>query len=237
MNANALASAIRPIHTRPNAVIFDLDGVLIDSMPYYYEAWSASFLNFGIDITEKEIYQREGEKSKTTAGEIFKKYKHEFPDEDTLDLIIKLKDEHFNKIFEPKLMSGAEELLEELHRNQVKIGLVTGSRDPRKKLQNRKDLLEYFDVIVTGNDIEKGKPCPDPYLKAIEKLGSSNDESIVVENAPLGIKSAVSAGIKCLVLRSCPFISDQIINNLGATCIFNTLEDIRKYLIGELISK
>lgn len=237
MIANALARVNKTMHLRPKAIIFDLDGVLIDSMPYYYEAWKASFLNFGIGITEEEIYQREGEKSRTTAGEIFKKYKHGFPDENTLDLIIKLKDEHFNKIFEPTLMSGAEELLEELHRNMVKIGLVTGSRDPRKKLENRKDLLEYFDVIVTGNDIEKGKPCPDPYLKAIEKLGSSNDESIVVENAPLGIKSAVSAGINCIVLRSCPFISDQIINNLGATRIFNTLDDIREYLIDELILK
>jgi beta-phosphoglucomutase len=228
---------VRPIDKKklkkPKAVIFDLDGVLINSIPFYVEAWKVAFSRFNIKIHEFEIYEREGEKSIKIVRDIYWKFKLQDPSEETANNIIRIKDSIFKKIYRVELFPGSKELIKELNNRGVKLGLVTGSRDPEEKLGNS-DLLELFDVIITGKDVNNSKPHPEPYLKALEKLNIPRDYCYVIENAPNGIKSAISAGLICFAIRSCPIFSIEHLEKSGALYVYDRLDDLGKQLFCDL---
>lgn len=215
----------------PRAIIFDLDGVLIDSMPFYYVAWKSAFSELNIDITEEEIYQREGQKRESIACEIFKKYAKKDPDTHTIKLIVKRKEEEFNSIFEVRPIPGAIKLLNDLKAKKIKLGLVTGSIKPEERLKTHCEFLKLFDTIITGNDTKKGKPYPDPYQKAIKDLNISEENAYAIENSPLGVKSAVSAGITCFAVKTSTFISSEVLLNAGASIVYDDFDKLRKHLI------
>jgi beta-phosphoglucomutase len=93
-------------------------------------------------------------------------------------------------------------ILDFLKSKQVRIGLVTGASRNRIEATLEQKLKSYFDIIVTSDEVKNGKPHPEPYLKAITKLGCNPTNTIVVENAKLGIRSAKSAGCFCLAIET-----------------------------------
>ena len=96
----------------------------------------------------------------------------------------------------------SKDLIDLLRKNNLLLAIVSAS--PREKLDKTvpNNFLEKFDVIISGDDVQKGKPNPEPYLKACTKLNLSPGKYIVVENAPLGIKSAKSAGAYCIAITT-----------------------------------
>jgi len=211
------------------AVLFDLDGVVLDSMQLYVKSWQHSFNKLGINITEKEVYLREGEKSEATVQEIYMKYKGCEPDANTMNLIINEKEKYFIKNRRIACVyDGVKSLLINLKERNIKLGLVTGSKNPSAKLGN--DLLFMFDAVISGEDVIRGKPDPEPYLKAIEKIGIASSNCYVIENAPLGIKSAKKANLTCFAVKNNSPLDNALLTDSGADYIYQDINHLSKHL-------
>lgn len=221
------------VFTGQKAVIFDLDGVIIDSMPFYYKAWKYAFATVGIDVSEEEIYGREGEKREVTARDVYRKYKKKEPSERIVRDIVAEEEKTYHQIFESKIFPGIEEVLRLLKAKNIKLGLVTGSvsKTIEKLKGENAQLFSFFDVIVTGEDTVHGKPSPDPYLVAVEKLNVPARNCYVVENAPLGIQSAVSAGLMCFAVKGSSVLSEDVLKEAGADFVYKDIEEMRKHFI------
>jgi haloacid dehalogenase superfamily, subfamily IA, variant 3 with third motif having DD or ED len=181
------------------AIIFDVDGVLVDSMSFQADAWVETFREVGISITRKDIYELEGSNNKRLIKSIFEKAGKE-PEPWQLEQLPEKKREalDFDKI---KPFEGILDCLKKLKRH-FKLAMVSGSHSDTVSKVVKKFFPNCFDVVITGSDLERGKPDPDPYLKALEKLGLTKNECIVIENAPLGITAAKRAGLYCVAVAS-----------------------------------
>lgn len=180
------------------AIIFDMDGVLVDSMPYHAEAWQQAFAEAGISVKKSEIYELEGSNHMQTVDIIFRRAGRVPTDKDAEELS-RRKIEIFNRIEKVMPFEGMKELIAELA-PVYRLAVVSGSN--RKTVHGlvNKFFPGAFRVIITGDDVKKSKPDPEPYLQAVEKLGVPKEECIVIENAPLGIRSAKSAGLRCIAV-------------------------------------
>ncbi len=182
----------------PKAVIFDMDGVLVDSMPYHADAWIAVFAEIGIHINHQDIYDIEGSNHEGIIRLVFRKAGRTPKPEDFKELARK-KMEIFTKTNKVTVFPGIYECLDFL-KNKCLLGVVSGS-DRAVVIEL---LLRFFpgtfDAVVSGNDVKEGKPSPEPYLKAVGMLKLEKDECIVIENAPLGVESAKRAGLFCIAI-------------------------------------
>jgi beta-phosphoglucomutase len=195
------------------AVLFDFDGVLADTMEDNFFAWKKSFLDFGIDIKREDYFPLEGMK----LIEVAKKISHKYNLQVDPSVIMNLKNKYYLEINKFSFYPGIEDLIEILS-DQILIGLVSAS--PRKKLEKTVPtyFLDRFNVVISGDDTENGKPSSEPYLSAMKKLNVSPEDTVVVENAPLGIKSAKSAGAYCIAIATTlkgEYLkeADKIVNN------------------------
>ncbi len=203
------------------SLIFDMDGVITDTMGYHCRAWKTIFGRYGIHVTKADVYKREGQKGIDSVREIFTEY-HVAHTEALSHQILKEKEELFKSIFKSRFIPGSRLLIRRLKREGFLLGLVTGTSRPEAQRLLPKDLFNLFDATVCGTDVHNGKPHPEPYQKALARLNIKKSQAIVVENAPFGIRSAKSAGLKCLALEtSLPksFLSD-------ADHVFSSFKDM-----------
>jgi beta-phosphoglucomutase len=181
------------------AIIFDADGVLVDSMYFQADAWVKTFKDIGINITLRDIYELEGSNDSRLIKAIFEKIGKK-PEPEYYEQLTEKKREilEFDKI---KPYEGILDCLKQL-KQHFKLAMVSGSnRDTVRKIVD-KFFSGCFDVVISGSDHERGKPDPDPFLTALEKLDLTKNECIVVENAPLGITAARRAGLYCVAVAS-----------------------------------
>lgn len=183
------------------AFLFDFDGVLVNSMPYHIQAWQEEFSKLGIQIDPNDVYLREGSRASAIGRALFEKAGIQISEKQLDDFIAK-KRKRYAEITQAGLMPGARELLLEIKRRGLKIGLVTGSVWENILAVLDQQVVALFDGIVTGRDVVHGKPHPESYLKGAEKLGVPPEACVVVENAPFGITSAKRAGMFCLSVES-----------------------------------
>lgn len=186
---------------KPKAVIFDMDGVIIDSMPYHYLAWYEALRPYGVRVSCFEVYAKEGEKWNKTLKDLLLGAGIK-PSALLLEEVFARRQRIFRKYFRRFMISGAEELISSLRQKGCLLGLVTGS--PRQEVRAilSRRIIAKFQVIVPGDEVKKGKPEPEPYLKAARLLGLRPEECLVVENAPLGIESAKRAGMPCVAVTT-----------------------------------
>lgn len=209
-----------------NTIIFDMDGVVVDGMPYHIKSWKEALSTVGMSVTDLEIYLMEGMTGRETIKKLISKNNKPLSDESTNE-VLKLKRKIFNDIFTVDLMRGAKELLMSLKRLNYHLALVTGTRLEVVKRVLNKGLGDVFEVIVTGEMVSKGKPDPEPYLKAVDELGISKEDCLVIENAPAGIASAKGAGLRCFAVQtSLPAEYLQ-----SADKIFKSIKDLSAFLI------
>lgn len=215
-----------------STIIFDMDGVISDSMPFHAKAWKEAFASIGVDVDDFEVYIREGMKGRETIEDIIKERNLSISQEET-EQIYKRKSEAFNRIFKVKLMPGICELLTGLRKRGHKLGLVTGSRFEVAKAVLQNGLEKMFDVVIAGEMVVNGKPDPEPYLKAVSMLGVEKEDCLVIENALAGITSAKRAGLRCYaVATSLPktYLKE-------ADIVFNNIEEVSDYLLNEAVTK
>jgi beta-phosphoglucomutase len=181
---------------RYKAFLFDMDGVITDTMPLHFEAWRQAFEIHGIKIEPLDVYLREGQTSMQMAEDIARD-KNAILSKDTINGIENEKGKIFLMLVNEKARAydGVKDTLELLRNKGIRTALVTGSRmGSAKGVLSKVSLKDLFDVIITADDVKKGKPGPEPYLKAMEKLGIDKGSCVVVENAPMGILSGKAAG-------------------------------------------
>jgi beta-phosphoglucomutase len=183
------------------ALLFDMDGVITDSMPYHYEAWRRIFEGYGISVSREEILKREGERGQVTLETILGRQGRR-PSEDEILKTLEAKEEIFRSLAKPTLFRGAETLVRRVREQGKRIALVTGTSGSEARTNLPADLLACFDVLVSGDMVTLGKPHPEPYQMALSLLGALPDESLVIENAPYGIESAKSAGLRCIAVTT-----------------------------------
>lgn len=209
-----------------NTVIFDMDGVIIDGMPYHIKSWKEALSTIGMSASDLDIYLMEGMTGRETMERFIKKSNISISDE-TADKVIKLKRMIFNEIFTVTLMKGIENFLLELRDRQYKLALVTGTRLEVVKKVLQMGLENMFNVIVTGEMVNRGKPDPEPYLKAVDELNVRKENCIVIENAPAGISSAKGAGLTCFAVQTS--LSDEYLQD--ADKIFQDIDEVSEFLL------
>jgi HAD superfamily hydrolase (TIGR01509 family) len=210
-----------------DAVIFDLDGVLIDSMPFHAQAWERTFQGAGLMITPEEVYAREGENG-AAAVAFFLRQRNLDPTPELVARLLNQKNEIFTQIADYHFFDGAQKFLDDLRGLGKRLALVTGTS--RHELHNilPPEFFSKFETVVSGDDVQKGKPNPEPYLKALAFLQLRPEQALVVENAPFGIQSARAAGLRCLAVETslaCAYLT-------GAEKCFGTIKELAAFLLG-----
>lgn len=183
------------------SVIFDMDGVITDTMPDHYRSWKTALRSEGIHVTYEDIYKREGQPGFSAVKEIFRDHQKTF-DEKTAVRILRNKEELFKKIVKTKFIAGARNFIKYLYKSNIRLAVVTGTSRHELCRILPLSLRNLFSVIVTGNEVAHGKPHPEPYLKSLHGLKIEPSDAVVIENAPFGIRSAKQAGLKCLALET-----------------------------------
>ncbi|MFQ5601856.1 MAG: HAD family hydrolase [bacterium] len=204
------------------AVLFDFDGVLVDSMSFHVQAWQDVYREFDIEIQPEDILLTEGSKSIDLAGKIFNERQKPIS-ETELNRFVAEKQDRYREITRAKIENGAEELLRRLQEHGLQLGLVTGSTLANVRAILCPNVVSLFDVIITGDETCNGKPAPEPYLKAAQKLRVKPANCLVVENAPLGIQAACSAGMKVVALTTT--LSRHHLK--GADYFFNNVAELK----------
>lgn len=206
------------------AVLFDMDGVLFNSMPYHAKAWHTTMVKHGLMLGPTEAYMHEG---RTGASTINIVHQRQFGVEATPELIQQIyaeKSAEFNRFPEPEPMSGAWELLQQVKADGFTPVLVTGSgqRTLLDRLSTNFPGIFTPQHMVTAFDVKYGKPNPEPYLMGLEKAGVKADEAIVVENAPLGVQAGVAAGIFTIAVNTGP-LDGQVLLDAGANLLLPSM--------------
>jgi HAD superfamily hydrolase (TIGR01509 family) len=177
-------------------------------MPFHAEAMSRAIKEItNHEIDKKNIFLLEGMPSSDLVKEIFKREninkKIDVYDDDLAKKIGSRKEQVFKQIQNAKRIDGAKELLEDLTSNCGKScikAVVSGAaREEVEAILDKNIGSKYFDFIITGDDIEKGKPNPAPFMIALDKMNLPASQVIVVENSPLGVEAANKASLECII--------------------------------------
>ena len=214
----------------PKAILFDMDGVLFDSMPNHAYAWSHAMTEYGLQMTPEEVYMNEGRTGSSTINLLAQRFWGRDATEEEKQLIYEAKSRVFNTLPEAKPMPGALETLQAVKAKGLQIVLVTGSAQTSLLERLERHYPGFFrpDLMVTGFDVKLGKPYPEPYLKGLRKAGIRPEEGIVVENAPLGVQAGHAAGIFTIAANTGP-LKDEVLKNAGADIVLPGMRDVAKF--------
>lgn len=207
------------------AVLFDMDGVLFDSMPFHAEAWSQVMQEAGFDFSREDVYMNEGRTGADTINTAsIAQFGHPSTPEQ-IEALCKAKCDIFATYPPTPRMKGALELVQKVKACGLMPMIVTGSGTPTllDRIQSNFPTLFYEKHIVTSFNVKRGKPHPDPYLLALEKGGLAPNEAIVIENAPLGVTAGVAAGLFTIAANTGP-LKDNILSDAGASLVFPSIQ-------------
>jgi beta-phosphoglucomutase len=207
------------------AILFDLDGVIVDTLHYHFLAWHEMFHKWGGEVKELTVLIHEGRSSREILPILIEEADIDIPEDQRHDFI-ETKRAYYRSIVDVQFYPEAKETLKKLHKEGYTLALVTACAKKNMNHALSENELKFFDVIITGDDIPRAKPNPDPYDIARKKLGLKKDECLVVENAPLGIESGKNAGIKVAAIATT--LPKEYLK--GADYYLTTLSDIFKYL-------
>ena len=186
-------------HSYPCAVIWDMDGVLIDSGEFHYAAWGET-LNalcrrpLTLEDFRRTFGQRNSEMLRAVLGADIT--------EDEIDLLATEKEQRYRTLVRTRgiqPLPGVLMWLESLHQAGWRHAIASSA--PRLNLDAILDTVHignYFDALVTAEDVSRGKPDPEVYLAAARKLGVPPERCIVIEDAPAGVEGARRAGMACI---------------------------------------
>ena len=209
------------------AVLFDMDGVLFDSMKNHAKAWTKAMSIYGMNLSEEEAFMHEGRTGASTINIVCTRERGYNASEEEIKKIYQTKSEIFNSLPKAEPMPGAYTLLRNIKDSGLQPVLVTGSG----QLSLLDNLNHHFpgifqkEFMVTAFDVKYGKPNPEPYLMGLKKAGIEANEAIVVENAPLGVKAGVAAGIFTIAVNTGP-LPDSALLDEGANLLFGSMLEL-----------
>ena len=180
-------------------VIFDMDGVIVDTEPVHHYAYNQHFKQLNIEVSPEMYASFTGNSTKN----IFEKLKAQFMLTEDVQTLVETKRTLFNDAFDSKedlyLLNGVEDLIIDLHKNGMQLVLASSSAKVTiNRIFNRFGLHNYFTHIVSGEDFPKSKPDPAIFIHAAYLSKTPIENCIVIEDSTNGIKAAKSAGIYCI---------------------------------------
>lgn len=186
------------------AVIFDLDGVLVDTAHYHFIAWQRLARELGIQFTEVENEQLKGV-SRMRSLEIILELGNLRLSQEEMERLATKKNVWFvayiNAMKPNEIFPGVKELIRDLRENGIKVALASSSKNADTVL-TLLQIKEYFDAVVDGTMVTHSKPDPEIFLLAAEKLKMPVEKCLVFEDAEAGVEAALTAGMKCVGVGS-----------------------------------
>lgn len=185
------------------AVIFDMDGVIIDNEPIHFRVVKGFAYDIGFDITFQDWQELIGNKQKIIWTRLKKKY--ELPQE-VEDLVSEHRKRYMNEIqtmTNEKPVEGVDILIKDLYERGLKLTIASSS--PRNNIEavlSMFNLTDYFHITVCGEDVKEGKPAPDIFLYTAKKIGVLPEECVVIEDSYNGVLAAKAANMKCIGFKN-----------------------------------
>lgn len=184
-------------------VIFDMDGVIVDTEPVHYYAYQQHFNELDVTVSD-EMY---GTFTGNSTRNVYQKLKEAFRLQHEVEMLVNRKRELFNDAFDSKedltLLPGVEKLIKDLHSNGVQLILASSSAKVTiERVFKRFNLHQYFTHIVSGEDFEFSKPHPAIFEHAASLSIAPKNECIIIEDSTNGIRAAKAAGIFCIGYQS-----------------------------------
>jgi HAD superfamily hydrolase (TIGR01509 family) len=207
------------------AIIFDLDGTLVDTLPVYLAAYEKVLRkNLKENPDKRIISEKFGKCATDIMVGILDEMGIDPKPERVEDLILQIRDEFSSQIRELILLPNVPGILEGL-KGMARIGLATSSRRyAAEGVLKKFDMEKYFDAVVTGEDVTRSKPAPDIFLEAARRLGVEPEDCIVVEDAAHGISGTKAAGMFALAVKT-GMASEEELLDAGADLVIRDLMD------------
>lgn len=205
----------------PKAILFDMDGVLYDSMRFHARSWYETAMNHQLQAVVEDFYMFEGRTGESTINELYQRtFQRDATDKEKQEIYDE-KAMLFNKYNDGKAMTGAEEVLKQANSFGLQTLVVTGSGQHSLigKLEHTYPGCFSREKMVTAFDVKYGKPHPEPYLMGLEKAGVKANEAFVIENAPMGVEAGTAAGIFTIAVNTGP-LPDQVLLDAGADLLY-----------------
>ena len=214
--------------------MFDMDGVLYDSMRNHASCWHRTMEHFGFTFPEWEAYMHEGRTGAGTINILSMRERGHLATDEECEAMYHYKSKLFEQCPEAKPMPGAYELLKKVKGVGVTPVIVTGSGQKvlLQRLQRSFPGIFRQELMVTAYDVKKGKPDAEPYLMGLEKGGRFLNadggrlqpwQSVVIENAPLGVQAGVAAGVFTIAVNTGP-LPDEVLYQAGANILYPSMQ-------------
>lgn len=210
---------------------FDMDGVLFDSMPLHAIAWERVMSRYGLPFTAHDTYINEGRTGESVIDEAFMTTQHRHATPEEVRVIYNEKTELFHYLGDARPIAGVAEVLRYVQAQGYQIWIVTGSAQQSlfDKLETCFPCVFTRERMITAWDVKRGKPDPEPYLKAWERSGLPKEECAVVENAPMGVQSGKAAGLTVYAVNTGILTRDDL-QQAGADMVFDNMVQLLDYL-------
>jgi len=209
------------------AIIWDMDGIIADTAPYHFKAWQQVFQKMGVKFTEEDFKHNFGQRNDT----IIRNIRGQDTSQSEIDAISLEKEKSFRNMVRQKIkpLPGVINLIKRLTGHGFKMALASSA--PIENIQlliTGLGINNFFQTIVSGKEVTEGKPSPQGFLLAAQRLGVKPENCIVVEDAVAGVTAAKRAGMRCLAVtnthpRKSLLAADLIVNTLEAISV-NDLE-------------
>lgn len=218
------------------AYFFDMDGVLFDSMPNHAAAWEEVMARHGLPFTARDCYIQEGRTGQDVIHEAILQCEQREATEEEIWTIYREKTAAFHARGGAGPMPGIQEVLNHLQHRSIdgltpQIWIVTGSGQKTlfDTLQHTFPGVFTRQRMVTAYDVKRGKPDPEPYLRAWQGTGLSKDRCCVIENAPLGIRAGKAAGLYTIGVNTGPLDREDLARE-GADLVLDNMFQLLKRL-------
>ena len=210
------------------AVIFDVDGTLLDTERIYMKAWKEAAAEAGYVMPDVVLQKTRAVNTKDAARIFEEEIGNGFSYQAVRPIRVRIAEEIIKRE-SPILKPGVLELLAFLEEKGIRLSVAssTNRQGTREHLAESR-ILDRFEVVVGGDMVTNGKPHPDIFLKAAEALGAAPEECIVVEDSPAGIRAAHAAGMKAVLVPDQATITQEIIDM--ADLVLNSLLEMPTYL-------
>lgn len=234
INDEVITSFLKRRHYKqlqPLAALIDMDGTLYDSMGNHANAWHKLATELGIEATRDEFFMYEGRTGASTLNILFNRAYGRDATAQEIEELYACKALYFTQMPTVKPMPGATQMLDFFKETGIRRVLVTGSGQRSLIDRLERDFPGAFspDMMVTSRDVKHGKPHPEPFIKAMEMARVRPSQSIAIENAPLGVKSASDAGVFTIAVTTGPIPREEL-TNAGAAIVFDSMPQCAEML-------
>ena len=232
MNIAELTDRFRRSHgydrLETRAALFDMDGTLYDSMPGPAGAWMKMCAEAGLDAVPEDFFMAEGRTGADTIEMLFQRQYGRHATHDDVERLYAIKSANFRALPPVNVMPGAQQAVKACMDAGMTTVLVTGSGQTSLIDRLAADYPGAFALKVSSRDVRHGKPRPEPYLRAMEMAAVEPWQAVVVENAPLGVRSGVAAGVFTIGVAT--GLPAQVLANAGADIVFDSMPQCAEML-------